>query len=419
MNDNRRDRKTDWLNVEHTLPLAGPSLTSKLQVTEVKQASLLVMQGRSLGRSYLLGNSELTIGRSTEADISIVDNGASRLHASINHSGDMQYIIRDLDSTNGTFINSKKITEVELQRGDLIKVGENTVFKFVIGGDIEKKYQERMYGDLKNALEEVQATKEQLIQAQKLSALGQLVAGVAHEIKNPLNFIQANFWQIDKTVERLRDNIFGLLPDDADGAEVKKIFAKDFENLKSMHEQQKSGTSRVIDISKSLTSFGRADQTFCPKNPNDIIDEALLILRHRLSGVQIKKEFEDLPPIDCLPAPLGQVFINLINNALDATFTIRDPQQTVLNIQSSVEEDKARFSIKDNGPGIPEEIKKRLFEAFVTSKESGKGTGMGLSICLTIVEEHSGTIDVNSSDQGTEFVISLPIKQEKASPSPS
>jgi signal transduction histidine kinase len=293
---------------------------------------------------------------------------------------------------------------------------------------LEQKVAERTQA-LTTALETAQQAQLQMIQSEKMSALGNLVAGVAHEINNPVGCIVGNV----KFVEDAIADLFSLidlyqLPQSPETI-AKKIESIDLEYLRQdlpkLVKSMKDGGDRITSISKSLRTFSRADsdqkQTF---NIQDGIDSTLLILRHRLKAneqrpeIIVTTEYGNIPPIDCFPGQLNQVFMNILANAIDALeesnqeldfATIENHPNQIL-IKTEIENNYIKITIADNGKGISEEIRSRIFDHLFTTKEVGKGTGLGLAIAhQIIVEKHSGAIVVHSElGKGTEFVINIP-----------
>ena len=282
---------------------------------------------------------------------------------------------------------------------------------------------------------ELRAAQIQVIQREKMSALGNLVAGVAHEINNPVGFISGN---IQPALDYIND-LFGLLDlvqqESANftGAIQEKIEAIDLdyirEDLPKLLSSMQEGVNRIKDISISLRTFSRADSdrpVAC--NIHDGIDSTIMILKHRLKAsdtrpeIQIIKEYGELPQVECYAGQLNQVFINILGNAIDALeesntgrsyadITI-NPNQIIIKTELSSDREQAIIRIKDNGKGMNEEVKQKIFDHLFTTKEVGKGTGLGLAIaCQIIVEKHSGILEVNSAlGQGAEFAILLPLK---------
>lgn len=286
--------------------------------------------------------------------------------------------------------------------------------------------------ELEQTLQELQRTQSQLVQSEKMSSLGQLVAGVAHEINNPVNFIHANLTPARDYIQDLL-NLIELYqqyypePQSEIKAEIEAIDL-DFvmEDLPKLLESMKVGTQRIREIVLSLRTFSRLDEAeFKDANIHEGIDSTLLILQHRLKAkenrpaIEVIKEYGDLPLVECYAGQLNQVFMNILVNAIDAlderddkrTFAENQENPSAIHIRTElVLENQVKISIKDNAEGIPESIRQRLFDPFFTTKPVGKGTGMGLSISYQIItERHGGQLQCFSvPGEGTEFVILLP-----------
>ncbi|MDB9511001.1 response regulator [Kamptonema animale CS-326] len=290
---------------------------------------------------------------------------------------------------------------------------------------------ERQVSERTQALEQAQV---QLVQQEKLSALGELVAGVAHEINNPLGCIVGNVNAAEDYINELLE-IIDLYAEKfpQPGAEIEaKLEEIDLdylrEDLPKLIGAMKDGGERITTISKSLRIFSRADsdvkQDF---NIHDGIDSTVMILRHRLKAnnsrpeIKVIAKYGNLPEIKCFPGQLNQVFINLLANAIDAidegnqglTYAEIQARSNHIIIKTELSpQQQVVIRIQDNGKGMTEEVKKRIFDRLFTTKGVGKGTGLGLAIAhQIIVDKHHGSIAVNSSlGAGTEFVITLPLK---------
>ncbi|MGK7924714.1 MAG: ATP-binding protein [Spirulina sp.] len=283
---------------------------------------------------------------------------------------------------------------------------------------LEQRVRERTR-ELQDTLENLKSTQIQLIQTEKMSGLGQMVAGVAHEINNPVSFIHGNLTHLSKSVQDLFDFIDVLqqyIPPET--PEVEEIMEEiDFEFLQSdlpnLLQSMRMGSDRIQEIVLSLRNFSRLDEaTMKDVDLHEGIDTTLIILNNRLKlGVEVIKRYGDLPPVFCYPAQLNQVFMNLIVNALDAMEEAETQGKQIAILTEQISGDRVSIKIRDNGPGIPDRLKDKLFDPFFTTKPIGKGTGLGLSICYQIIEKHKGTIKVESQPgAGTEFAIVLPIE---------
>jgi signal transduction histidine kinase len=294
--------------------------------------------------------------------------------------------------------------------------------------------------DLQKVVQELQRSQGHLVQSEKMSALGQLVAGVAHEINNPVTFIAGNLNYLIQYSQDLL-NLLGLYqrhyPTPA--AEIQstsEAIDLDFlqADLPQILASMQIGTQRIQQIVLSLRNFSRHDESDRKAvDIHDGIDSTLVILAHRFKpngsnpGIQLVKDYGDLPLVDCYAGQLNQVFMNLLSNAIDALEESAHRDRTQLKdgrLQQSdpstiwirtarVDDTHIMIQVSDNGMGIQEKLRRRLFDPFFTTKPIGKGTGLGLSISYQIiVEKHQGQLRCNSMPgEGTEFTIEIPIQQ--------
>jgi signal transduction histidine kinase len=281
-----------------------------------------------------------------------------------------------------------------------------------------------------------------LIHSEKMATLGQLVASVAHEINNPVNFIYANLSYVDNYTQDLLA-LINLYQQDAVGAtgEIQDKIEEidlDFlmEDLPKTLSSMKMGAERISELVLTLRDFSRLDEAQMRfVNIHEGIDSTLLILRDRLkeksgySAIEIVKEYGSLPLVECYAGQLNQVFMNILSNAIDALHQQHSDSSKealenycpTITIRTQVlESDRVRISIKDNGPGLTESVKANIFDPFFTTKEVGKGTGLGLSISYQIItEKHSGQLQcISAPGQGAEFLFEIPIRQNGESQHP-
>jgi signal transduction histidine kinase len=280
--------------------------------------------------------------------------------------------------------------------------------------------------DLQQALDKLQQTQLTLVQSEKMSALGNLVAGVAHEINNPVGFISGNLHEAEKTVQDLVEhlNLYRDRVSPVDIAHHAEAIDLDYliKDLPKMMNSMKLGCDRIKGISLSLSTFSRGDTNypiFC--NIHDGIDSTIMILKHRLkanssrSEIAIIKEYGDLPKVECYAGQLNQVFMNLLANAIDALdegIKKEEISLPCIHIHTEAIEECVVIRIKDNALGMPKDVQDRIFDYLFTTKAVGQGTGLGLAIARQIiVEKHRGSLNVNSRQgAGTEFIITLPTK---------
>lgn len=282
--------------------------------------------------------------------------------------------------------------------------------------------------ELSDALTHLKQSQLHMVQSEKMASLGQLVAGVAHEINNPINFIYGN---LSPAQQHIQDLLHGLSlyqkhcsepPAEIQNwiEEVDLDYVK--ADLPKLLQSMKLGSDRIRDIVLSLRNFSRLDEAEVKAvDIHDGIESTLLILQHRFKangqklGIEIIKDYSELPLVECYAGKLNQVFMNILANAVDALEgqqAQEKPSQITIRT-SSVGSDWVQIAIADNGSGIPEHLQKRIFEPFFTTKPVGKGTGLGMSISYQIIQEtHKGKLECySSSSQGTEFVIQIPTRQ--------
>lgn len=314
-------------------------------------------------------------------------------------------------------IQLKKSSEAMLAMNNKLKKAHVNLKVLLKKEQAIKEQLEKTNLDLKN-------TQVHLVQAEKMSSLGLLTAGIAHEINNPINFVSSgvqsltkNFGEIESFIENYQ-KVLGL----DSFEEIKKyaaVLEEDEDVLSELSDSSKEllddvryGIVRITEIVNGLRSFSRHDEAEVKETDiNESFDSALLILKNKYKNkTEIVKEMDEtLKPIQCFPGQLNQVFVNLINNAIDAIDETGEIKIKTINL----DENSIEIRISDNGTGMPDDVKDKIFDPFFTTKEIGKGTGLGLSISHGIIEKHRGTIRVESKmGVGTTFIINLPKKLE-------
>lgn len=285
--------------------------------------------------------------------------------------------------------------------------------------EIEHKNEE-----LNQTLSDLQQAQMQLVESEKMASLGQLTAGIAHEINNPINFVTGNIGPLKRDVEVLFEAINMLerynksdMPD-----EVKiKQFAlfkdeQDFDYLKieinHLLKGINEGATRTAEIVKSLRIFSRLDEDDLKlADVNEGLESTLIIVNNLLSGINVIKQYGDLPLINCYPGKLNQVFLNIISNALYAIdHKYEKNSGGELLVETYKDDSFVYIVIKDNGIGMSEEVKRKMFDPFFTTKDVGQGTGLGMSIAFNTIQKHNGNIEVISEvGVGTTFKLQLPL----------
>lgn len=273
---------------------------------------------------------------------------------------------------------------------------------------------------LYDTITKLHETQSQLVSSEKMASLGVLTAGIAHEINNPVNFIYTGINSLNKDIIELTQIYKDILQQVNEVGNDELIHAirniGNYEDLDEILEiipqtidDIKVGAERASDIIKGLRNFSRIDKdSMQVSDIHEGIDSALLLLRNKFKNhITVKKEYQQIPPVECYPGKLNQAFLNILSNAIDAI-----ENEGTITIRTGLLEGQVFIQIEDNGKGIPSEIIDKIFDPFFTTKCVGKGVGLGLSITYGIIQEHHGKIDVKSDQKnGTIFTISLPCNQ--------
>jgi len=320
-----------------------------------------------------------------------------------------------------TNVLNASIKEIEKQKKN-IEDAKNVIDRNLAELDKQKKLTEEKNVELNEAMTILKEAQEQLVQSEKMASLGQLTAGVAHEINNPINFVSANIKPLKEDLaeimqciqlyeQAITENKLETFFEKVEEYKNKTGISFSIEEVKSLLRGIEEGAARTSEIVKGLRNFSRLDQNVVKKtNLNEGIESTLALLHSAYKDrVEIVKDLGQIPEVDCLPGQLNQVFMNIISNAVQAI-----PGEGKIFIKTWATDNLVKISIKDTGPGMSDETKKKIFDPFFTTKDVGKGTGLGLSISYGIIQKHNGKIEVESvKGEGAVFIITLPIQQIK------
>ncbi len=290
-----------------------------------------------------------------------------------------------------------------------------------LGDDLERRLvQKNLY--LNDLIERMKTMQEQMINSEKMASLGQLTAGIAHEINNPINFVSSNINPLKTDLVELKElckKYKNLHTAGNPAEELKKIesYAVEidpdflYQEIETLISGIEEGALRTKQIVLGLRNFSRVDEDeFKRADIHEGLESTLMLLKNKLKNrIEIEKDYGRLPQVECIPGKVNQVFMNILNNAAEA---IPDKGKIWIKTHHQTQTGQVTISITDNGPGMSESVRRRIFEPFYTTKDIGKGTGLGLSISYGIIEKHQGSIKVKSQPgKGAEFIITLPVVQ--------
>ena len=339
-----------------------------------------------------------------------------------------------IDKVKGLSLGAVDYVTKPFQEAELIARVRTQLKLYHLTEHLEHQVAERT-AEVEQALQQLQLSQVQLVQSEKMAALGKLVAGVAHEINNPLNFIHANLNHMEEYIQIFLNfielyqknypNPVDDIQEQAEDVNLSFIRSDVIKILASM----KIGTKRIREIVLSLRNFSRIDEAeFKAVDIHEGIESTLIVLQHRFKvqpkgpEIQLIREYDKLPLVECYSGLLNQVFMNILANAIDsleeanaklADQQIQDRPNKIIIRTSIIDTESVQIMVIDNGCGIPENIRRYIFDPFFTTKPVGKGTGMGLSISYQIItEKHKGQLKCFSEiGQETKFVIQIPIHQ--------
>jgi two-component system, NtrC family, sensor kinase len=291
---------------------------------------------------------------------------------------------------------------------------------------LEEKVAKRTQ-DLQESNEHLKRTQTQLVNAEKMASLGQLTAGIAHEINNPINFITSNIMPLKRNISEIVEVMqeYRSLEPQAAAEGLKKLKDREkklgidesIEELEDIIGSISEGSKRTAEIVRGLRNFSRLDEDDLKDTDlKEGLKNTLALLAPNLRDkVTVRTDYGDIPLVECFPGKVNQVFMNVLTNAIQATLARPDITDREIVVTTSRVDDLVRVDISDNGIGMSEDVKARMFDPFFTTKPVGEGTGLGLAIVYGIIEDHKGRIQVESlPGAGTTVTILLPIRHTKA-----
>ena len=337
------------------------------------------------------------------------------------------------------YSNVSEIQIISEQTNQLIdRVVENEGALAEINVHLEKQVAARTQ-DLQQAMDELKASQVHLVRSEKMATLGQMVAGVAHEVNTPLGYVRSNMelvgdnlMRFDELLQHTDQLLHALKAPTINQEQVEQLIEQTLQCCEEIKEDEVSedladlikdglyGVDQIAELVVSLRDFSRIDESKVKDvDINDCINTSLIMARNNLKTLDVKTNLAELPPIQCNPSQINQVLLNLFNNAAQA---IPSDHKGTLQVTSSVDKAQQHVVVRiiDNGSGIKEDVLNHIFEPFFTTKKAGDGTGLGLAITAQIMEQHDGRIEVSSIvGEGTTFTLMLPIQSSAHEPKPS
>ena len=362
--------------------------------------------------------------KNQQIDIAIPIKRSNKLYALMilgKSENKQEYLSEDLNVL-GILANQ---TAIAIENNIYIEETKNLIKK-VTEAEVQKKYVkelEEKNQSLQKLYRTLQETQSQLIQSEKMASLGQLVAGVAHELNNPISFIYANMKELENYINAIEE-ILKLLLSNINKSDLQEKLRSTVSRLEEKYDlefiqkdihslinESVEGGRRVKEVVQNLRNFSRLDEgDIKPVDIHEGLNSTLLLLNNEIKNrIEIIKDYGELPKVECHPGHINQVFMNLLLNSIQAI-----EAEGKIWISSKTDNGQVEIIIKDSGKGIPQNIKDKIFDPFFTTKPVGKGTGLGLNICYNIIKNHHGEIYVESEEgEGTTFHIRLPAKMKK------